>query len=179
MELDTVESGGWDVLVEKRDGASFQAVGVLLLGFALGNIKEICISSLVEFQLFLVLGQFLVVEFEVFVLESLEDLHIGAEVDWCLLFAEFAGLVWNLGGLLLDFWLEDEIDAGSLSDWIFEGLAEVVSEMVRITTLANLILELYERALSLIVELAFFFPGIVIEVDVFHGESPGLLDLLF
>lgn len=48
VELDTVESGLWDMLVEEGDGLSAQAVGVLLLGLTLGNVEEESVTSLVE-----------------------------------------------------------------------------------------------------------------------------------
>ena len=70
----------------------FDAVGVLTLRLSFGNIKVESVSNFVELQLLRFLIYLLVMEFELFVLEILQDWHLSAQVDWSLLLAELAWL---------------------------------------------------------------------------------------
>ena len=185
MELDTVERSSWNVRVEKGDGLSAEAVGVLFLGSSLGDINEECVTSLVEFQLTAVLGDLIVLEFEVLVLEVLKDFQVGAEINWSLFLTELADLTWaELGSLLLVFWLNDEVDTWSLGDWVLEALGEVILEHVLMFSLAGWTAELDPfSSLFILLENGALsnlgIVGIVFDVDVFQSESASLLDLLF
>lgn len=84
VELDSLESGIWDMWVEKRDCLSSQEVWILSLSSSLGDVHKERISSLVEFYLFLFVVNFLVIEFESLVFEVFIDFLLGAQIDWSL-----------------------------------------------------------------------------------------------
>ena len=179
MELDTMERGGWDVLVEERDGLRLQAVGVLLSGLALGDVDEEGVTGLVELELLLVLSNLVVVELEVLVLEVLEHLEVGAQVDWGLLLAELAhsgGA--DFLGLNLQLWTEHEVDSWSLGERVLVALGEVVLEGMCVLLLAAGTAESHALGGFLGWLGASLLVGVVLEVDVSEGEGAGLLDLL-
>ena len=87
-----------------------------MLGLTFGNVKEESVTSLVELQLFLFFIYRVIMETEFFIFEILEDFHLGAQVDWSLLLAEFTRLrpINGFSNLLLDFWFEIKIDSRPL-----------------------------------------------------------------
>lgn len=127
---------------------------------------------------------------------------MGAQVDWSLFLTKFAwlGTIDHFGGLLIDFWLEDEIDTGSLGKWVREVLVEVILEVVLMILLAvwtaeRLHFEEVFVSFTWLVKMeewtflgtTFGFQilelidgvGVAIEVNVLGGKAASLLDLLF
>lgn len=82
--------------------------------------------------MFLNIGNWLVVEGEFLIFEVLEDVHLGAEVDWGLQITKVAWLreVLRLLHLLSNFWLQNKIDTWSLVKGIKVILVEVIFEVV-------------------------------------------------
>lgn len=164
-----------------------------MLWLTLSNIVDPLVSTLVEFKLFLDIGNWLVVEGEFLIFEVLEDVHLGAEVDWGLKVAEVAWLreVLGLFHLLSDLWLEDEINTWSLVEGIEVILVEVIFEVVLVRSKAAWSTEGADPLLLLgdfIVELpsvssletgVVILVSILFEVDVLGGELTRLLDLFF
>ena len=87
--------------------------------------------------------------------------------------------------LLINFWAENEIDTRSLTDWILVVLGEVILEtmhMVGLTTWSafslcpNLSCVLLTDDLPVLLVI---LVGILLKIDVLHGELSRLLDLFF
>ena len=87
--------------------------------------------------------------------------------------------------LLINFWSENEIDTGSLTDGILVALGEVILETMHMVGLAtwsafglgpNLSSVLLTDDLPV---LLIILVGILLKIDVLHGELSRLLDLFF
>ena len=86
---------------------------------------------------------------------------------------------------MINFWAENEIDTGSLTDWILVALGEVILETMHMVDLAawsafslcpNLSCVLLTDDLPVLLVI---LVGILLKIDVLHGELSRLLDLFF
>ena len=120
-----------------------------MLVFTFGDVDKERVTDLVEFQLCLILFDMLIMELEILILEISKDWHLRVEINWSLLFTEAAGHTWVLCGLLLELWSDDEVNTWSLSQWVSVILGEVIFLTAYV---------------------------ILLDVDVSHGHSSGMLD---
>ena len=87
--------------------------------------------------------------------------------------------------LLINFWTENEIDPGSLTDRILVALGEVVLETMHMIGLTAWSTFSLGPSLSLVIltddlpVLLIILVGILLKIDVSHGELSRLLDLFF
>ena len=87
--------------------------------------------------------------------------------------------------LLINFWAENEIDTRSLTDGIFVALGEVVLETMHMVGLTAWSAFGLGPSLSLVIltdelpVLLVILVGILLKIDVPHGELSRLLDLFF
>ena len=165
----------------------FDAVEVLPLRLSFGNIKKESVADFVELQLLSFLIDLLVMEFELFVLEIIQDWHLSAEINWSLLLAEVTWLrtIEGLFHLLLDFWFDDEIDSRSLANVIFVIFGVVILEAMRVVFLTAWTAFSYVPSLLRTIHtddlpvLIVVFVCILLKIDVLDGKLARLLDLLF
>lgn len=164
----------------------FDAVEVLLLRLSFGNIKVESVSDFVELQLLSFLIDLLVMEFELFVLEILQDWHLSAEINWSLLLAELTWLrtIEGLFHLLVDFWFDDKIDSRSLANVIIVIFGVVILEAMLVVYLTARTAFSYVPSLLRTIHtddlpvLIVVFVCILLKIDVLDGELARLLDLL-
>ena len=186
VELGTMEGSNWNMWVEEGNGLSLDAVEVVALRFALGDINEEGVTDLVEFELLLFLGDLLIMELKKFILEILKNWHAGAQVDWGLLLAEIAWELFLVGllDLLLDLWAKNEVDTWSLGDWVLVGFGVVILEEMGMIFGAAWSTSSVAPVLRLVVEwedlpVVGIVAGGLSNVDVLKSEKSGGLNLLF